>query len=87
MYIPAMPLTFSCNCFIVASLRLVLVSWVSFLGDSSVLAMVVYMFLVVYRPFYSTFVYVALLPVAVRHIRFLLVRVLSGSPPCMGWFR
>ena len=29
-------------------------------------------------------VYVALLPVAVRHIRFLLVRVFSGLPPCVG---
>ena len=37
MYIPVMPLALSCNCFIVASLRLVLVGWVSFLGDSGVL--------------------------------------------------
>ena len=37
MYIPVMPLALSCNCFIVASLRLVLVDWVSFLGDSGVI--------------------------------------------------
>ena len=37
MYIPVMPLALSCDCFNVASLRLVLVGWVSFLGDSGVL--------------------------------------------------
>ena len=36
MYIPVMPLALSCNCFIVVSLQLVLVGWVSFLGDSGV---------------------------------------------------
>ena len=36
MYIPVMSLALSCNCFIVASLWLVLVGWVSFLGDSGV---------------------------------------------------
>ena len=29
-------------------------------------------------------VYVALLPTAMRHVRFLLVRVFSGLPPCVG---
>ena len=37
MYIPVMPLALSCNCFNVAILQLVLVGWVSFLGDSGVL--------------------------------------------------
>ena len=37
MYILVMPLALLCNCFNVASLRLVLDGWVSFLGDSGVL--------------------------------------------------
>ena len=49
-----MPLALSCDCFIVASPRLVLVGWASFLGIPVFLGMVVYMFLVVYRPFLST---------------------------------
>ena len=32
-------------------------------------------------------VYVALLPAAARHIRLQLVRVFSGLPPCVGYFR
>ena len=70
----------SCNCFIVASLRLVLVGWVSFLGIPVFLGMVVFMFLVVYRPFSLPL----RVPTAARHIRFLLVRVFSGWPPCVG---
>ena len=82
-----MPLALSCNCFIVASLWLVLVSWVSFLGDSGV-----FRYSCIYvsgriQAFLFQAVYVALLPVSVWHIRFLLVRVFSGLPPCEGYFR
>ena len=44
MNIPVMPLALLCNCFSVASLRLVLVGWVSFLAIPVFLGMVVYMF-------------------------------------------
>ena len=87
MYIPVMPLALSCNCFIVASLRLVLVGWVSFLGDSCVFSYGCIYVSGRIQAFLFHLCICCIAPVAVRHIRFLLVRVLSGSPPCVGWFR
>ena len=79
MYIPVMPLALLCNCFIVASLRLVLVGWVSVFLD-----IVVYMFLVAFL-FRLCICCIAssscsAYPVSVSA----LVRVFSGLPPCVG---
>ena len=82
MNIPVTPLAL-CNCFNVASLQLVLVGlWVSLLGVSGVLWCVVYMFLVVFWPFSLPL----RVSTAAQHIRFLLVRIFSGLPPCVGYF-
>ena len=81
-----MPLALACICFMVASLRLVLVSWVSFLGDSVCLflGIVVYMFLWSYTGLLIHLCVCCIASSSGSAYRFLLVRVFSGLPPCEG---
>ena len=76
---PVTPMALLCNCGSVESLQLVLVGRIFLFGDSGVY--IIYAFwscfdLLVYLcVFYSSW-----------HIWFLLVRVFSGLPPCVGYF-